>query len=254
MKIKLGLHMCGWGDRPVPDVLVAARELGYDGVELAPAWLEKTYDGLQEIGRFLAQEGAPLAPAVSVGGPELSIKRIVWLMFNRWIQESDFLYLRRHFGIGEMTERGHDAYADIAFELTDRQVESLDHKQATKERGKKRGELAGALVEQRSQGPVGDLDELRREPEALGTRLAKHHEELQLLRAAEPDREVRGPLDRLGRKIGDIAASIVGNREAREGPSRTTRPRNGSANWNGGSSGFRPGSRRSPGTNPASRP
>ncbi len=33
MSIKLGLHMCGWGDRPVPDVLVAARELGYDGVE-----------------------------------------------------------------------------------------------------------------------------------------------------------------------------------------------------------------------------
>ena len=39
MTIKLGLHMCGWGDRPVPDALVAARELGYDGVELAPAWL-----------------------------------------------------------------------------------------------------------------------------------------------------------------------------------------------------------------------
>ena len=35
MSIKLGLHMCGWGDRPVPDVLVAARELGYDGLELA---------------------------------------------------------------------------------------------------------------------------------------------------------------------------------------------------------------------------
>jgi len=71
MTIKLGLHMCGWGDRPVLDVLVAARELGYDGVELAPAWLEKTYDGLGEIDRFLAQEDVLLAPAVYVGGPRI---------------------------------------------------------------------------------------------------------------------------------------------------------------------------------------
>lgn len=71
MSIKLGLHMCGWGDRPVPDLLVAARELGYDGVELAPAWLEKTYDGLREIDRFLVQEDVLLAPAVYVGGPRI---------------------------------------------------------------------------------------------------------------------------------------------------------------------------------------
>ena len=173
-------------------------------------------NGRRVIVRACKPSGAVLEVAIVTNNPELSIKRIVWLMFNRWVQESDFLYLRRHFGIGEMTERGHDAYADIASELTDRQVESRDHKQATKERGKKRGELAGALVEQRSQGPVGDLDELRRESETLRPRLAEHHEELQRLRDAEPDREVRGPLDRLGRKIGNIAASIVGNREARE--------------------------------------
>ncbi len=71
MSIKLGLHMCGWGDRPAPDVLAAARALGYDGVELAPAWLEKTYDGLGEIDRLLAQEDVPLAPAVFVGGPRI---------------------------------------------------------------------------------------------------------------------------------------------------------------------------------------
>ena len=69
MTIPLGLHMCGWGDRPLPDLLIAARELGYDGVELAPAWLEKTYGSLGEIDRLLAQENAPLAPAVFVGGP-----------------------------------------------------------------------------------------------------------------------------------------------------------------------------------------
>ncbi|MBT3380892.1 MAG: sugar phosphate isomerase/epimerase [Lentisphaerae bacterium] len=71
MDMKLGLHTCGWGDRPVPGALVAARKLGYDGVELAPAWLEKAYDGLAEIDRFLVQEDVPLAPAVFVGGPRI---------------------------------------------------------------------------------------------------------------------------------------------------------------------------------------
>ncbi|MBT7301442.1 MAG: sugar phosphate isomerase/epimerase [Victivallales bacterium] len=71
MTIRLGLHMCGWGAQPLPDLLGAARQLGYDGVELAPAWLEKTYDGLGEVDRFLAQERVPLAPAVFVGGPRI---------------------------------------------------------------------------------------------------------------------------------------------------------------------------------------
>ena len=71
MTIQLGLHMCGWGGRPVPDVFVAAREIGYDGVEMAPAWLEKTYASLAQIDRFLAHERVPLAPAVYVGGPKI---------------------------------------------------------------------------------------------------------------------------------------------------------------------------------------
>jgi len=92
MTIKLGLHMCGWGDRPVPDVLVAARELGYDGVELAPAWLEKTYDDLREIDRSLVQEGVQLAPAVYVGGPRIDDVGLVESVgqttrYARWAKE-----------------------------------------------------------------------------------------------------------------------------------------------------------------------
>ena len=84
--------MCGWGDRPVPDVLVAARELGYHGVELAPAWLENTYDGLREIDRFLHQEHVQLAPAVFVGGPKTDAAGLAESVdqttrFARWARE-----------------------------------------------------------------------------------------------------------------------------------------------------------------------
>ncbi|NOY81029.1 MAG: sugar phosphate isomerase/epimerase [Kiritimatiellaeota bacterium] len=92
MRNKLGLHMCGWGDRPLPEVLVAARELGYDGVELAPAWLEKLYGGLDEIDRFLAREAAPLAPVVFVGGPRIDDKGLAVSVaqtgrYARWVKK-----------------------------------------------------------------------------------------------------------------------------------------------------------------------
>lgn len=92
MSIKLGLHMCGWGGRPVSGVLSAARELGYHGVELAPAWLEKTYDGLAEIDRLLVQEHVPLAPAVFVGGPKIDDAGLAESVdqttrFARWVSK-----------------------------------------------------------------------------------------------------------------------------------------------------------------------
>lgn len=178
-------------------------------------------NGRRVIVRAHKPGGQTMEVSIVTNDPELSVEQIIWLMFNRWIQEGDFAYLRKHFGIGEMTERGHDPYADIAHELTDRQVESREHKQASKERRKKRSELGAALVEQRSQGTPGDLDELSRESEELGARLAEHREELGRLAAAEPNRAVQGPLDRLGRTIGDIAARVVGNREAKDKAEQT---------------------------------
>ena len=90
MSIQVGLHMCGWGDHPLPDVLVAARELGYDGVELAPAWLEAAY-GLDRLGHMLADEGVALAPAVFVGGLSLDEQRLPNLLatarrYARWMK------------------------------------------------------------------------------------------------------------------------------------------------------------------------
>jgi len=68
--VKIGLHCAGWGSRPIGELFAAAHELGYDGVELAPPWQEKTYD-MEELYRMLVAAGTTLAPATFVGGQEL---------------------------------------------------------------------------------------------------------------------------------------------------------------------------------------
>lgn len=66
MDRKIALHMCGWGVRPLPDLLIAARKLGYDGVELALDWLEKEY-GIPKVGGMLQEYDVPSAPTVYAG-------------------------------------------------------------------------------------------------------------------------------------------------------------------------------------------
>ena len=51
-----------------------------------------------------------------------SVESIVRLMFNRWIQENDFKYLDKHFGINQLTSYRTTPYEQLRDELTDRQV------------------------------------------------------------------------------------------------------------------------------------
>ena len=68
--VKIGLHQAGWDPRSLRELFTAARELGYDGVELAPPWLEKQHD-MEEVYRLLVALGTKPAPAAYVGGHEL---------------------------------------------------------------------------------------------------------------------------------------------------------------------------------------
>ena len=60
-------------------------------------------------------------------------EQIVRLMFNRWVQENDFKYLDKHFGINQLTSYRSIEYAELKGQLTDRQVQSHAHRQKTQE-------------------------------------------------------------------------------------------------------------------------
>jgi hypothetical protein len=50
------------------------------------------------------------------------VHEIVHLIFKRWIQENDFKYLDKHFGINELTSYRSTPYEELRDQLTDRQV------------------------------------------------------------------------------------------------------------------------------------
>ena len=84
--------MCGWGAKPLPDLLIAARTLGYDGVELAPLWLNKVYE-TSEVDAMLRKHAVGLAPAVFVGADNYCDPATVpgavekAETFSRWIKQ-----------------------------------------------------------------------------------------------------------------------------------------------------------------------
>ncbi len=58
---------------------------------------------------------------------------IINLMFNRWVQENDFKYIIKHFGIDQITTYDYLDYADIKDQIEDKQHISGKYKAITRE-------------------------------------------------------------------------------------------------------------------------
>jgi hypothetical protein len=61
-------------------------------------------------------------------------KALIRLMFRRWIQENDFKYLDKHYGINQITSYASIAYEDLKSTLTDKQMESAETKMLLSDR------------------------------------------------------------------------------------------------------------------------
>ena len=65
---------------------------------------------------------------------ERPASELIWLMFHRWLQENDFKYMEKHFGINQITSYASHSYEELAHHLEDRQVKSGEYKALQKER------------------------------------------------------------------------------------------------------------------------
>ena len=66
--------------------------------------------------------GRTVQLAILTDDIERASEPIVRLMFNRWVQENDFKYLNKHFGINQLTSYRSTPYEQLRDQLTDRQV------------------------------------------------------------------------------------------------------------------------------------
>lgn len=70
-----------------------------------------------------------LEVSVLCSNPDLALEKAVWLMFNRWLQENDFRYLDRHFGLNQLTSYASRSYAEEAAGLQDKPVDSVEYRE-----------------------------------------------------------------------------------------------------------------------------
>jgi hypothetical protein len=101
--------------------------------------------------RAVNPKGNQIEVAILASGKEHSTEQIIGWMFSRWLQENDFWYLDTHFGVKELTSRAKGSYDGLAEQLTDRQVESREHKEVAKQKRKVDSRLAGLLFKREKQ-------------------------------------------------------------------------------------------------------
>lgn len=67
-------------------------------------------------------------------------------MFNRWLQENDFKYLDKHFGINQITSYGVSGYEELRQEVEDRQVRSAQSKALREQKRQVRAQQSRLLL------------------------------------------------------------------------------------------------------------
>jgi DNA repair exonuclease SbcCD ATPase subunit len=96
-------------------------------------------------------------------------------MFNRWLQENDFKYLDKHFGINQITSHGVTGYQELRQQVEDRQMRSVELKALRQQRQQLRAKQSRLLLLQaagqhQERGRQQRLKELQEQPQAEGNR------------------------------------------------------------------------------------
>ncbi|MEI8191091.1 MAG: putative transposase, partial [candidate division NC10 bacterium] len=92
-----------------------------------------------------------LEVSVLCSNPTMALETAVWLMFNRWLQENDFKYLDRHFGLNQLTSFASRSYAEEAASLQDKPVDSIEYRELKSQLHTAENTLAKRLLQRERQ-------------------------------------------------------------------------------------------------------
>ncbi len=113
---------------------------------------ESPWSKLKGIRRIIVKatndNGRTITVSILCSNPDMPIEDVVWLIFNRWLQENDFKYLDRHFGINQLDSRARDDFKNRMDEFNDRPAESIEYKKLKNESKAISNALAKNLLKQ----------------------------------------------------------------------------------------------------------
>ncbi|MGH9603425.1 MAG: hypothetical protein ACRD24_13670 [Terriglobales bacterium] len=106
----------------------------------------------QLIVRATNPEGRIAQLAILTDELERAAAPLIRLMFSRWLQENDFKYLDKHFGLNQLTSYRSIPYQELKGQLTDRQVQSQAWRQLqAADKDLQRQQARVLLIEERAQ-------------------------------------------------------------------------------------------------------
>lgn len=139
---------------------------------------------------------------------------LIRLMFHRWLQENDFKYMEKHFGINQITSYATVSYAELSGQLEDRQIKSGEYKALQKQRTNVRNQLKRELLREHQHPAVSPartekICKLTEEDNALTEQLAiTEHEASRLTTLIAADYR---KLDTSAKKVYDALKMIARN-------------------------------------------
>jgi len=135
--------------------------------------------------------------SIVTNDPDMRTEEVIRLMFNRWVQEGDFSYENRHFGMQQLTSRKTDTYAALEDSLEDREIDSRDYKKARHKKTSIQSKL-GKMLLKLSKMPDPSPTAIKARVKRLKERSSKLQKELTLINAQDTPQNL---IDRIGNRI-----------------------------------------------------
>jgi hypothetical protein len=111
---------------------------------------DRTWPKDQRLRQIVVQATNPQGRVIQVSvlsdDQEADAALMVRRMFNRWLQENDFKYLDKHFGINQITSYGVTGYEELRQKVEDRQVRSAEAKALAEQKRQLRAQQSRLLL------------------------------------------------------------------------------------------------------------
>jgi hypothetical protein len=142
----------------------------YDFEYIDQEWKKKN-DMRQLIVRATNPKGRCIEVSILTDDKGREAREIIELMFNRWIQENDFKYEEKHFGINEITSYSVSSYKKLQNLVEDKQTKRGEYKAFERQAQLTKAKLKNVLLKKHTIKNNKRREELEKEIEELSNEL-----------------------------------------------------------------------------------